>query len=186
MYMYIVLLLRSAVEIIMLLCCFLSWIPQCHFHLMFFLHLWCHCCVAELCWGALLGLLCLLLCRLAMKLLDKKRIKAKKGEYLAVNERNMLAKVSLWTLSYLPMLPSLMCDMSVMCVGTFCSRWTAHSWWTYTMPSRPLTSSALFWTWWMVGMCTLCVGWAGWVSLSVTKFSLDRKYSNTLHPVLSN
>ena len=28
-----------------------------------------------------------------MKLLDKKRIKAKKGEYLAVNERNMLAKV---------------------------------------------------------------------------------------------
>ena len=31
--------------------------------------------------------------RLAMKLLDKKRIKVKKGEYLAVNERNMLAKV---------------------------------------------------------------------------------------------
>lgn len=31
---------------------------------------------------------------LAMKLLDKKRIKAKKGEYLAVNERNMLAKVN--------------------------------------------------------------------------------------------
>ena len=28
-----------------------------------------------------------------MKLLDKKRIKVKKGEYLAVNERNMLAKV---------------------------------------------------------------------------------------------
>ena len=32
-------------------------------------------------------------CRLAMKLLDKKRIKVKKGEYLALNERNMLAKV---------------------------------------------------------------------------------------------
>jgi beta-adrenergic-receptor kinase len=31
---------------------------------------------------------------LAMKLLDKKRIKVKKGEYLAVNERNMLAKVN--------------------------------------------------------------------------------------------
>lgn len=31
--------------------------------------------------------------RLAMKLLDKKRIKVKKGECLAVNERNMLAKV---------------------------------------------------------------------------------------------
>lgn len=31
--------------------------------------------------------------RFALKLLDKKRIKAKKGEILAVNERNMLAKV---------------------------------------------------------------------------------------------
>ena len=29
-----------------------------------------------------------------MKLLDKKRIKVKKGELLALNERNMLAKVS--------------------------------------------------------------------------------------------
>ena len=28
-----------------------------------------------------------------MKLLDKKRIKTKKGEHLALNERNMLAKV---------------------------------------------------------------------------------------------
>ena len=28
-----------------------------------------------------------------MKLLDKKRIKIKKGEHLALNERNMLAKV---------------------------------------------------------------------------------------------
>lgn len=35
--------------------------------------------------------------RLAMKLLDKKRIKVKKGEYLAVNERNMLAKVHVYT-----------------------------------------------------------------------------------------
>ena len=33
--------------------------------------------------------------RFALKLLDKKRIKAKKGEILAVNERNMLAKVTL-------------------------------------------------------------------------------------------
>ena len=31
--------------------------------------------------------------RFAMKLLDKKRIKVKKGELLALNERNMLAKV---------------------------------------------------------------------------------------------
>ena len=30
-----------------------------------------------------------------MKLLDKKRIKVKKGELLALNERNMLAKVSI-------------------------------------------------------------------------------------------
>jgi serine/threonine protein kinase len=30
----------------------------------------------------------------AMKLLDKKRIKLKKGELLALNERNMLAKVT--------------------------------------------------------------------------------------------
>ncbi len=32
--------------------------------------------------------------RFAMKLLDKKRIKLKKGEALALNERNMLAKVN--------------------------------------------------------------------------------------------
>jgi len=31
--------------------------------------------------------------RFAMKLLDKKRIKMKKGEHLAINEKNMLAKV---------------------------------------------------------------------------------------------
>ena len=31
--------------------------------------------------------------RFAMKLLDKKRIKMKKGEHLALNERNILAKV---------------------------------------------------------------------------------------------
>ena len=31
--------------------------------------------------------------RFAMKLLDKKRIKLKKGEALAINEKNMLAKV---------------------------------------------------------------------------------------------
>ena len=31
--------------------------------------------------------------RFAMKLLDKKRIKVKKGELLSLNERNMLAKV---------------------------------------------------------------------------------------------
>ena len=35
--------------------------------------------------------------RLALKLLDKKRIKVKKSEYLAVNERNMLAKVCIMT-----------------------------------------------------------------------------------------
>lgn len=34
------------------------------------------------------------LSRFAMKLLDKKRIKLKKGEALALNEKNMLAKVS--------------------------------------------------------------------------------------------
>ena len=32
--------------------------------------------------------------RFALKLLDKKRIKVKKGELLALNERNMLARVS--------------------------------------------------------------------------------------------
>ena len=31
--------------------------------------------------------------RFALKLLDKKRIKVKKGEMLAINEKNMLAKV---------------------------------------------------------------------------------------------
>ena len=34
-----------------------------------------------------------LLGRFALKLLDKKRIKVKKGELLALNEKNMLAKV---------------------------------------------------------------------------------------------
>ena len=38
--------------------------------------------------------ICTSLHRFALKLLDKKRIKAKKGELLAVNERNMLAKVN--------------------------------------------------------------------------------------------
>ncbi len=43
--------------------------------------------------------LCLSGARFALKLLDKKRIKAKKGEHLALNERNMLAKVSWWITS---------------------------------------------------------------------------------------
>ena len=33
--------------------------------------------------------------RFALKLLDKKRIKVKNGQLLSLNERNMLAKVSI-------------------------------------------------------------------------------------------
>ena len=49
-----------------------------------------------------------------MKLLDKKRIKVKKGEYLAVNERNMLAKVICNSYMYI-----LVClNMCVFCYRT--------------------------------------------------------------------
>ena len=91
--------------------------------------------------------------RYAMKCLYKKRIKMKQGERLAVNERDILARVDT------PFIVRIQSELILEDVYVFkilkkskClqSEFTRFVW---TMRFTPLTSCALFWIWWMVGTC---------------------------------
>lgn len=128
----------------------------------------------------LLGLKLLFYCiycvsRYAMKCLDKKRIKMKGGETLALNERIMLSLVSTGvstTVEHLIIIQSeeqlrtlltwvLIISSGIrywllkVIVTVACCRRVARSLCVWRTPFKRRRSSALFWTWWMAGTCTI-------------------------------